>query len=603
MARRKSMPRETQAQVLTLSRRRCCICFALSNDSSEKKGQIAHLDKDSSNNDFDNLAFLCLDHHDQYDSRTSQSKGISMEEVKVYRSQLFGFIATKLPAAEIGTETSASRIDQIQAPFEPSLIKEQPQASDEVMNSSNIQAILDELRISEVQLRKDLSLVSDLLSRIRNAELPRTQRRLLSLVIENTDGSAVPRRVIESAAGFDYLSSEFYEEMKVLEYRGLLSFSEDPDGEIHLIRCDTETWQLIKYLAEKADMDLRDVIDNPSFELLLPRGKPLQLLNLLGDDFSTSEKDKDHSLESTVQNGDSQTPFQSQPATPRVGKWRSISSLFPKLRLDWKLVVAVLGLFATFFVILYGNNLCRQSSPPPWTMPILIRLCPATPNPIPTAKPSASPVASPSISPTPSLQVINIGVIRIPSYVYIEVVPSLVSMGFDAEWIDYTSDYSDYRDYDIIYFPAGWGYESAVLNERKSSIISFLEQGGGLFIERPNAKDPFVAYFLPYLVAFAPEDFNPLEYPSRVYSSHQIIDGLDPGDLPEAGNLIEDPDDHYRILSVSSLTNHPTLLISEPFEGRVMITSSTIATAEDIRHPLSENLVMRAVLWLIGELN
>ena len=148
MARRKSIPRETQAEVLTLSRRRCCICFALSNDSSEKKGQISHLDQDSSNNDFDNLAFLCLDHHDQYDSRTSQSKGISMEEVKVYRSHLFSFIATNFPATEVGAEISASRIDHIQASIEPSLIKEQPQASDEDVNSSDIHAILDELQIS-----------------------------------------------------------------------------------------------------------------------------------------------------------------------------------------------------------------------------------------------------------------------------------------------------------------------------------------------------------------------------------------------------------------------------------------------------------------------
>ena len=102
--------------------------------------------------------------------------------------------------------------------------------------------------------------------------MPRTQRRLLSLVIENTDGSALPRRVIESAAGYDYLSSEFYEEMTVLEYRGLLSFSEDPDGQIHLRRGDIETWQLIKYLAEKADVELRDVFDNPSLELLFPSG-------------------------------------------------------------------------------------------------------------------------------------------------------------------------------------------------------------------------------------------------------------------------------------------------------------------------------------------
>ena len=43
---------------------------------------IARLDHDPSNNDEDNLAFLCFDHHDQFDSTTSQAKGLTVDEVK-----------------------------------------------------------------------------------------------------------------------------------------------------------------------------------------------------------------------------------------------------------------------------------------------------------------------------------------------------------------------------------------------------------------------------------------------------------------------------------------------------------------------------------------
>ena len=85
---RPSIPRETEAQVLYRSRRRCAICFGLNRDASEKRGQIAHLDHDRSNNNIKNLAFLCLDHHDQYDSRTSQSKGFRRTEVQYYRADL-----------------------------------------------------------------------------------------------------------------------------------------------------------------------------------------------------------------------------------------------------------------------------------------------------------------------------------------------------------------------------------------------------------------------------------------------------------------------------------------------------------------------------------
>jgi hypothetical protein len=92
---RKKISGNVVAEVLETSKRRCCICVALRHDLSEKKGQIAHLDRAPSNNDPDNLAFLCLEHHDQYDSRPSQSKGFIPEEVKRYRATLPGALTAK----------------------------------------------------------------------------------------------------------------------------------------------------------------------------------------------------------------------------------------------------------------------------------------------------------------------------------------------------------------------------------------------------------------------------------------------------------------------------------------------------------------------------
>jgi hypothetical protein len=86
---RRRLPSETQTTVLLRSRRRCCICFGLNRDTSIKSGQIAHLDGDSANASKDNLAFLCLDHHDRLDSRSSQSKNFTIEEVKRFRIELY----------------------------------------------------------------------------------------------------------------------------------------------------------------------------------------------------------------------------------------------------------------------------------------------------------------------------------------------------------------------------------------------------------------------------------------------------------------------------------------------------------------------------------
>jgi len=85
---RTKVPDLTQVEVLVQSRRRCCVCFGLNRDDSVKKGQIAHLDGDKTNNRIGNLAFLCFDHHDEYDSQTSQSKGLVRTELERYRDEL-----------------------------------------------------------------------------------------------------------------------------------------------------------------------------------------------------------------------------------------------------------------------------------------------------------------------------------------------------------------------------------------------------------------------------------------------------------------------------------------------------------------------------------
>lgn len=86
--RRKTIPKATETEVLLRSRRRCCICYGLHRKDEEVTGQIAHLDRDPSNVELDNLAWMCLEHHAQYDSRTSQCKNLTESEVRTYREEL-----------------------------------------------------------------------------------------------------------------------------------------------------------------------------------------------------------------------------------------------------------------------------------------------------------------------------------------------------------------------------------------------------------------------------------------------------------------------------------------------------------------------------------
>jgi hypothetical protein len=100
MAKRAKIPEATETELFTKSGRRCAICFALHADIAVKAGQIAHLDGNSSNNAIENLCFLCQVHHDQYDSRTSQTKGLTDHEVRSYRDRLYAALPGILSAVQ-----------------------------------------------------------------------------------------------------------------------------------------------------------------------------------------------------------------------------------------------------------------------------------------------------------------------------------------------------------------------------------------------------------------------------------------------------------------------------------------------------------------------
>ncbi len=89
MVRRKKLSPDAENYVLTNSKRRCVLCYGLNGDLEEKRGQIAHLDKNCLNDAEENLAYLCFHHHDAYDSSTSQSKNYTKNEIKYYRNELY----------------------------------------------------------------------------------------------------------------------------------------------------------------------------------------------------------------------------------------------------------------------------------------------------------------------------------------------------------------------------------------------------------------------------------------------------------------------------------------------------------------------------------
>ncbi len=77
-----------EAAVLRACARRCALCYGLNADSNEKRGQLAHIDRQRSNSRPNNLVYLCLDHHNEYDTKYQVSKGLSPRELHAYKHEL-----------------------------------------------------------------------------------------------------------------------------------------------------------------------------------------------------------------------------------------------------------------------------------------------------------------------------------------------------------------------------------------------------------------------------------------------------------------------------------------------------------------------------------
>jgi uncharacterized protein YjbI with pentapeptide repeats len=86
------VPSDGEVATLIRSRRRCCLCFHLDGDDSEKAGQLVHLDHDSTDRQEDNLAWLCSPHRARYDSKRGQSKGLTLAEVRHSRNTLYEIV-------------------------------------------------------------------------------------------------------------------------------------------------------------------------------------------------------------------------------------------------------------------------------------------------------------------------------------------------------------------------------------------------------------------------------------------------------------------------------------------------------------------------------
>lgn len=79
---RKSIPTELANQVLYDAHMTCCVCRV-----GQKNVQLHHIDSDPSNNIAINLAPLCLECHDKAHSKNAQTRNLTPELVRKYKTE------------------------------------------------------------------------------------------------------------------------------------------------------------------------------------------------------------------------------------------------------------------------------------------------------------------------------------------------------------------------------------------------------------------------------------------------------------------------------------------------------------------------------------
>src|SRR2546421_12467368 len=78
--KRVEIPRAMEAQVQFASDRTCCVCRV-----KGKPFQIHHIDDNPANNEFKNLAVLCLECHNETQIRGGFGRKLNAEQVILYR--------------------------------------------------------------------------------------------------------------------------------------------------------------------------------------------------------------------------------------------------------------------------------------------------------------------------------------------------------------------------------------------------------------------------------------------------------------------------------------------------------------------------------------
>jgi hypothetical protein len=264
-----------------------------------------------------------------------------------------------------------------------------------------------------------------------------------------------------------------------------------------------------------------------------------------------------------------------------------------------------IGVVLLIFLALLGIRLFSTPAAPVTDTPTSTNTAtsvPATqPSDVPVIVPSSPTVEVPSDTPEPTVipsRPIRVGVINIPDYKFTDITNRLSGLGFDAEWIGASSDYTVFSQYDVVYLPIGWAFQNPMIESRAQQYKRFVEEGGGLVVEQPNYASTLTPDLLPYKLTFKLKRYDANEWPPRIINNDEIIKDVPATELPGPGNEISTRDENWTILTAAAQSNSPTLLIASYGRGRMVVVATSVSELDDVRYRLGDTLIKNMLLWV-----
>ncbi len=219
-AKRRPPTKEVEVAVLSKCRRRCALCYTYEdNDRADLQGQLAHISEDRSDSSEENLAYLCLRHHDWYDTKRSQSKGIPEGELRIAKKRLEEYCSFQ---GRHGTVQGSVEFEQDSIPFNDTdcaMLIQQMKEIAEVTGAISVKG--DTAGGTKIQVEMDANDIARLLRSFHRGDLAALQVESVTVSVIDRDREVGYCR----GAGIDRTLS-FAEEIAVQLFRNAEYFQD-----------------------------------------------------------------------------------------------------------------------------------------------------------------------------------------------------------------------------------------------------------------------------------------------------------------------------------------------------------------------------------------